>query len=208
MNNKGLFITFEGLDGSGKTLMTSMLAARLKSEGYDVLETREPGGSPLGTRLRKVLLSSAAGSVGDEAEALLFAADRAQHCRQIIAPALSAGRIVVCDRFSESTLAYQGGGRGLDMEMLRALNQFTTGGLTPDCTFYLRLPLAETLKRRSTSMDRLEQAGLEFFQRAEAVYEQIAQSGQANFCVIDASANPEKVFAAIWAKVQQLLRQQ
>ena len=205
---KGRFITFEGCEGSGKSTQIRLLSERLKKEGISHIVTREPGGSPLGTRLRKVLLSSAAGSVVDEAEALLFAADRAQHCRQIIAPALSSGRIVVCDRFSESTLAYQGGGRGLDMEMLRALNQFTTGGLTPDCTFYLRLPLAETLKRRSTSMDRLEQAGLEFFQRAEAVYEQIAQSGQENFCVIDASANPEKVFASIWTKVQQLLRQQ
>ncbi len=202
---KGLFITMEGVDGCGKSLMAELLARRLLSKNYDVLLTREPGGSPLGRSLRQILLHGSEKSLIKEAETLLFAADRAQHCREIILPALDEGKIVVCDRFTDSTLAYQGGGRGIDIDFLLRLNEFASQGLAPDCTFYLRLSLKQALGRRQEEADRMEQEDIMFFGRVMGFYESLAQKEPGRIKVINAAPSPNKVLAEIEDNLKGLL---
>ncbi|MBP9484281.1 MAG: dTMP kinase [Negativicutes bacterium] len=155
---KGVFITFEGPDGAGKSTQIRKFAAYLEAHGHQVQLTREPGGTPLGDRVRKVVLDPAAGVVDDRTETLLYLASRAQHVAELIVPALSAGKVVVCDRFSDSTLAYQGIARGLGLEKMSQLNEFATGGLQPDLTFLLDGNPAELAGRRSRRrfVDRME----------------------------------------------------
>ena len=151
---KGVFITFEGPDGAGKSTQIRKFAAYLEAHGHQVQLTREPGGTPLGDRVRKVVLDPAAGVVDDRTETLLYLASRAQHVAELIVPALSAGKVVVCDRFSDSTLAYQGIARGLGLEKMSQLNEFATGGLQPDLTFLLDGNPAELAGRRSRRQGR------------------------------------------------------
>lgn len=205
MNKKGLFITLEGVDGCGKTLMAELLMHWLRERQYAVVLTKEPGGSPLGRGLRQMLLQSSKDSLMKETETLLFAADRAQHCREIIRPALEAGKIVVCDRFRDSTLAYQGGGRGIDAGFLEGLNAFAAQDLQADCTFYLQVSLEETLRRREEIADRMEQENHQFYRRVMAVYEDLAQKEPGRIRIIDAARSPQKVFAQIEAAMEGLL---
>jgi len=202
--SKGLFITFEGIDGCGKTSMSTRLGDFFRSQGREVLMTREPGGSPLGKMLRAVLLEKADINLSSEAEALLFAADRAQHCRTIIAPALEKGVVVICDRFIDSTIAYQGGGRGLDIDMLSGLNSIACGDIIPDLTLYLSVPFEESLKRRGSESDRMEQEDIRFFERTASVYEKLALT-EKRIVSIDASAAEEDVFAAVLQVVKERL---
>jgi dTMP kinase len=168
-----LFITFEGVDGSGKTTQAELLAEQLRSEGREVVATREPGGTELGERIRDLVLHG--GEITHWAEAALFAAARAQLVDEIIRPALARGAAVVCDRYIDSSLAYQGLARGLGVENVLQLNLLVTGGLLPDRTFLLRLPADEAARRRGSEPDRLEREGDEFAGEVERAYEELAE---------------------------------
>lgn len=194
---KGVFITFEGIDGSGKTLMHKLLAQDLSAAGYDVLATREPGGSELGRNIRKLLLESALGEVDARTEALLYAADRALHVEKVIRPALAAGKIVLSDRYIDSSFAYQGGGRLLDIEQIKLINYFAIGGLMPDITVYLELAPEIALLRRKGAQDRLEQENIAFFARIAAAYRNLAAAEPERFVTIDAAPEIGTVHQAI-----------
>ena len=141
-----MFITFEGTEGSGKTTQIPLLAKHLRARGYHVVETREPGGTDIGGQIRQVLHSVSNEAMTSRAEILLYAADRAQHVNQLIRPALAAGKIVLCDRYVDSTFAYQGYGRQLDLDSLKMITTFATAGLLPDLTFYLKIDSGGRLK--------------------------------------------------------------
>lgn len=167
-----MFVTFEGVDGSGKSTQARLLAERLAAEGRDVLAIREPGGTALGERIRELLLGS--GQVADWAEAALFAAARAQLVAEVIRPALERGAAVVCDRYLDSSLAYQGIARGLGLERVLELNLTAVDGLLPDRTFLLLLDPAAAAARRGASTDRIERAGEAFLARVDAGYRELA----------------------------------
>ena len=188
----GLFVTFEGIDRSGKTTQARMLAEALGSEAVAV---REPGGTELGERVRE-LLKDPRGEIGPHAEALLFAAARAELCRQVIRPALEAGRVVVSDRFLDSSLAYQGAARGLGMDEVLEVNQFATDGLAPDLTILLTIDPAEAL-RRAGEADRFEDEGADLQRRVAAAYERLAEAEPARFRTVDASRPADQVHADV-----------
>ena len=195
--HKGYFITLEGIDGCGKSTAAKLLAEYLRAAGHEVILTFEPGAGRLGSKLRHMLLTDSNCRLEARAEALLFAADRAAHVKEIIAPALAEGHIVLCDRYTDSTLAYQGGGRGLPEAFLRSLNDFACFGIEPDSTFFLRLPLPLARQRQGKSHDRLEREDEEFFTRIGAVYQRLAAIEPARIHVIDATKSPKQVLAAI-----------
>ncbi len=205
-----MFITLEGGEGVGKTTQQALLVERLRQEGYACLCTREPGGTALGKTLRELLLH------GDPfsplAELLLYAADRAEHVSKVIAPALAAGQVVVCDRFTDSTLAYQGYGRGLDLEKIRQLNHLATGGLQPHLTLWLDLPpevgLARSRQRRvaiTGSCDKLEQEHLEFHRRVYQGFQALAAAEPQRIVRISAQGSPAEVAARLWSVVEPRL---
>ena len=185
----GLFVTFEGVDGSGKFLMLKLAAQKLRSLGYDVLCTMEPGGSPLGQKLRSIILDSPYGSVDPRSEALLYAADRALHVANVIKPALAEGRVVLCDRYEDSSYAYQGGGRNVELEDIRRLNDFATYSVRPDATFLLDLPAETALGRLHGPKDRIEQEDISFFEDIAAAYRRLAAAEPNRFYVIDATCS-------------------
>jgi dTMP kinase len=168
-----MFVTFEGLDGSGKTTQSERLAARLQAEGVEVVATREPGGTELGEKVRDLVLHG--GHVSPWAEALLYAAARAQHVEEVIRPALGQGASVVCDRYLDSSVAYQGVGRELGLDRVLELNLTAVGGLLPDRTFLLALDVAEIGTRLDREHDRLERESDEFHARAAAGYRELAE---------------------------------
>lgn len=185
----GCFIVFEGPDGSGKTKQMSLLAHHLRENGFTVRETREPGGTPLGDEIRRLLLSLHDVSIDGLAEMFLLAAARAQHVKDIIRPALDAGEIVLCDRFVDSTYAYQGGGRGIPMETLTAVQRIATGGLRPDIHVLLDVPVAIGLQRRFAGRDeinRLDRADQDFHERVRTAYQALARDSPADWIVVDA----------------------
>src|SRR6478672_11834192 len=167
-----MFASFEGADGSGKSTQAQLLYETLAAEGRDVVLTREPGGTELGERARELVLNGP--EMGAWAEAALYAASRAEHVEEVIRPALERGAIVVCDRYIDSSLAYQGVGRGLGVEEILQLNIAVTGGLLPDVTFFLLLD-PEVAAGRWAEQDRLERAGLELQQRVDAAYRELAK---------------------------------
>lgn len=169
---RGVFITFEGPEGSGKTTQLRLLAPWLAEQGYPVLTTREPGGTPIGEAIRTVLHDPAHREMHPRAEILLYSASRAQHVAQLIRPALAEGRVVLCDRYYDSTYAYQGYGRGLDLATLRAITTFATDHLVPDLTVFLDVPSELGLQRRRASgpLNRLDQETLDFHQRVREGY--------------------------------------
>ncbi|MFS8897541.1 dTMP kinase [Synechococcus sp. R3-13] len=197
-----MFITLEGGEGVGKTTQQALLVERLRQEGYACLCTREPGGTALGKTLRELLLH------GDPfsplAELLLYAADRAEHVSKVIAPALAAGQVVVCDRFTDSTLAYQGYGRGIDLDLIRQLNRWVTDGLQPDLTLWLDLP-PEVGLARSGSCDKLEQEHLEFHRRVYQGFQALAAAEPQRIVRIDAQGSPAEVAARLWSVVEPRL---
>ncbi len=199
-----LFITFEGIDGSGKTTMLTRLAAHLAAQNYDFISTLEPGGSALGQNLRQILLNDSHLKPSCQAEALLFAADRAVHIEQKIKPALAKGQIVLCDRFIDSTIAYQGGGRGLDMAFLEQLNNFATANLKPDISFYFDLPLNIARQRQNAVLDKMEQEAAAFFERVIATYKQLALADPKRIKTIDATQGLDQVFAAVLSHLEGL----
>lgn len=203
-----MFITFEGIEGSGKTTQLRRLAEHLRALGRTVLETREPGGTDVGLVLRGLLLSDPPVTLAPPAELLLYLADRAQHVAERIRPALAAGQIVLCDRFSDSTIAYQGFARGLDLDTVRRLDAFARDGLSPDLTFLLDIDPEDGLRRahaRSGARDRFETAPLAFHQRVREGLRTLAGAEPRRFRTIDSTKPPHLVAGEIAAEVDPLL---
>jgi dTMP kinase len=204
------FITLEGPEGSGKTTQIRPLIEWLGGQGYEVELTREPGGTDIGNQIRDVLHDPRNTAMDATAEILLYSADRAQHVAQCIRPALAVGKIVVSDRYYDSTLAYQGYGRGLDLEMLRAITAFATGGLKPDLTLYLDIAPEEGLERRQANgeeWNRLDAETLDFHRRVRAGYMELIAREPARWAVIDAARSVEEVQEEIRAEVEARLEQ-
>lgn len=206
----GRFITFEGGEGSGKSTQIQMLADHLKAEGVETLVTREPGGSPGAEIVRHLLLSGVGKLLGADAETLLFAAARDDHVHQVIKPALDKGTWVLCDRFTDSTAAYQGAAGKVDPAFIRALTRATIGGLEPDLTFILDVPVAvglqRAIKRRGRAVaDRFEGESLAFHESLREAYQRIAADHPARCVVIDANAEPVKVAERIREALQSRL---
>ena len=199
----GLFITLEGPEGAGKTTQLARLEARLRETGRRVTVTREPGGTPLGMRVREVVLDPAL-EMGPLSEFLLYSASRAQLVHDVLRPALERGDVVLCDRYFDSSLAYQGAGRGLPLPLLRGLTREVTGGLTPDLTLLLDLDPAVGLQRAALrgQPDRLEKADLAFHQRVRAGFLELAQAEAERFAVVDAAQSADAVAAQLWAAVE------
>jgi dTMP kinase len=209
----GLFITLEGVEGSGKTTQAKLIAETLRARGYRVLATREPGGTRAGDMIRAIFLDPAI-ALHAEAELLLVLADRAQHVREQLQPALAQRTIVISDRYSDSTIAYQGYGRGLDLTLLSHLNEFATGGTRPDLTFVLDCPVEAGLARTRQRMhgkerqpDRFEGERADFHRRVREGFLAIARAEAERVTVIDASAPIAEVTATIIAAVEPLALQ-
>jgi dTMP kinase len=191
-----MFITLEGPEGAGKTTQLRALADFLRGCGYDVVTTREPGGTAIGDQIRHVLHDTANVAMSPTAEVLLYAASRAQLVAEVIQPALAAGRVVLCDRYADSTMAYQGYGRGLDRDALAALTAVATGGLRPDLTLLLDLDVARGLARRrdeGEEMNRLDLETIEFHRRVRAGYLALAAAEPARWQLIDADRPPAAI---------------
>lgn len=204
----GPFITFEGIEGCGKTTQIRVLADNLRSKNFDVLATREPGGCPIADLIRTILLDPANTAMTPRTELLLYAAARSQHVAEVIMPAITRGQVVLCDRFSDATLAYQGYGRGLDRKLILALNEIATTGTVPDLTLILDLPVDKGLQRArqrngsatGSADDRLERESFAFHQRVREGY--LALARQNNRCrLIDASGPP----AAVADRISQVV---
>ena len=190
--NKGLFITFEGADGCDKTTQMRLLAQYLEKQGKDVLITREPGGKGLGEKVREILLNYD-GEVSDRCESFLFLADRAQNIDIIINPAVEQGKIVLCDRHTDSTVAYQGYGRGLDIARINMLNNLATNGRKPDLTFVFDIDVETSMKRVGSDKDRMESAGKEFHNRVRYGYLELAKQEPDRIRVVDAAKSIEDI---------------
>ncbi|MFI5370191.1 MAG: dTMP kinase [Candidatus Eisenbacteria bacterium] len=204
----GLFVTFEGGEGSGKSTQVARLAARLRALGHDPVVTREPGGTALAEGIRALLLDPAE-RPGALSEAFLLLASRADLVDRVIRPALLAGRVVLCDRYTDSTLAYQGGGRGLDTVMLASWNRAATGDLVPDLTLLFDLDPALGLERRAraaAATNRLDREALDFHTRVRARYLELAAREPGRFVVIDASLTADDLERAVWEAVESRRR--
>jgi dTMP kinase len=202
-----VFITFEGPEGAGKSLQVRLLAHRLRALGRLVLETREPGGTPLGDQLRHLLLVRDDLKTVARAEALMMCAARAQLVQMVITPALQRQEIVICDRFGDSTLAYQGYGRGVDLEHLRAVLDFATAGLEPDITILLDLPVAAGLARKEAqaAWTRFEAETLAFHERIREGYLALAAAAPARWLCVDAQKPPDQIAELVWQRVSERL---
>ncbi len=201
-----LFITFEGPEGSGKTTQLKLLAEWLRERGKDVLATREPGGTAISEAIRGILLDPTHTEMQPEAEILLFSAARAQIVAQVIRPHLEGGTIVLCDRYADSTLAYQGYGRGLDLDTLRAITAFATGGLVPDLTIYLDIAIEKGLQRKvPQEWNRLEAQALAFHQRVREGYLEMAAGEPDRWLSVDAFQPIADIQAAIRERIEVLI---
>jgi dTMP kinase len=209
----GILITFEGVEGSGKTTQLRRLATLLRQDGYRVVETREPGGTPVAERIREVLLSTpgkhpATESITDMCETYLLLAARSQHVTHVIEPALQAGSIVLCDRFSDSTFAYQGSGRGLNLAALQEMNRLATGGLKPDLTLLFEVPVATGLARRrkfALEQNRLDHEAHEFHDRVHRGFLALASREPGRIKKIDGLPHPETVTLGVTSVVRAFL---
>jgi len=201
-----MFLTFEGSDGSGKSTQIHLLEEYLRKNGQNVQVTREPGGTDIGERIRQVLLDMEHEKMHARTETLLFNAARAQLIEQEIRPALSEGKVVLCDRFADSTVAYQGYGREQNIEELKRLISFATGGLSPDLTFYLDLPPEEGIRRKLADyQNRLDVQGLSFYRRVEAGYHEMIAQEPGRWVIINAGRSLEEVHQEVVRAVQDNL---
>lgn len=201
---KGLFITFEGADGCGKTTQIKLLAEYLKNKGYEVVLTREPGGKGLGEKVREILLNYD-GEVSDRCESFLFLADRAQNIDVIVNPAVQSGKIVLCDRHIDSTVAYQGYGRGLDLKRIKMLNDLATNGKKPDLTIIFDIDVETSMKRVGSEKDRMESVGIEFHNKVRNGYLEIAKEEPERIKVVNAVQSIENVFEDVKQIVKNIL---
>ncbi|MBN9474369.1 MAG: dTMP kinase [Bordetella sp. SCN 67-23] len=203
---RGRFITLEGVDGAGKSTHLEWLVAQLREAGLDVVQTREPGGTPLAEKLRELLLNE---PMRLDTETLLMFAGRCEHVRTVIEPALARGRWVVCDRFTDATYAYQGGGRGLSAERIAVLEQWVHGDLQPDVTWLFDVPLEVSRERlgRGRTLDRFEREDDAFFERTRAAYHARAEADPARFRIIDSTRPIEAVRAELAAQVRACIAQ-
>ena len=219
MWRRGKFVTFEGLDGTGKSTQMRRLAVTLRAAGHKVVETREPGGTPTAEKIRKILLDSGTEGLAPQAEMALMFAARAQHIAEVIAPALAAGRIVLCDRFTDSTEAYQGSGRRLGSHAVRDLHRVLCGNLQPDLTFLLEANPHASLSRarrrnqraaksasRSHDENRFEQETRAFFARVREGYHAIAKREPGRVMVVDARGAPGQTHQRIWEVAKRKLK--
>ncbi|MCP4544134.1 MAG: dTMP kinase [Chloroflexi bacterium] len=203
-----MFITFEGPDGSGKTTQLRLLVGWLREQSYEVIVTREPGGTDIGDQIREVVHNPDNIAMNARTEILLYSASRAQHVAQLIRPALASGKIIISDRYADSTLAYQGYGRRLHLETLMTITLFATDGLLPDLTLYLDITPEEGLRRRQLGGDewnRLDAEALEFHQRVRDGYLELIEQEPRRWVVIDAARSAEEVQAEIRAVIQARL---
>lgn len=208
----GLFISFEGLDGSGKSTQIVGLAQRLRAAGHDVLLTREPGGTTIGDQIRSVLHDVHNTEMTALAEFLLYSASRAQLVRQVIRPHLERGGTVLCDRFADSSIAYQGYGRQLDLDWVRYVTHFVTEGIVPHLTVYLDLPVEMGLARKQAAFaaqqgerNRLDLQPLEFYRRVRDGYLRMARAEPQRWLVVDATQSIDQVQQCIWERLQHML---
>ncbi len=207
---RGVFITFEGIDGSGKSTQLRMLASELRLSGLNVLPTMEPGGTPLGRRLREAFLETEE-NVAPLAELLLFAADRAQHVNFLVKPALEEGKIVVSDRYSDATFAYQGAGRGFPEATVNQIIELATSGLKPDLTLFFDLPIERALSRTNNRNDtgerknRMDKETAGFYERVREAYLKISEDEPERFRVIDASGSTDEVKSLVLKIVSEFL---
>jgi dTMP kinase len=211
MENRGVFITFEGMDGSGKTTQMHLLASRLAASGRDVVETVEPGGTAIGNQIRRVLLDSRNQDLRPTAELLLYFASRAQNVDESILPALASGRIVLCDRFTDSTLVYQGCGRGLGRDVVMDLDRIACRGLKPDLTVLIDIDLETSLARafarnrasthRDAAETRMDEQSLEFHRKVRDAYRALAAGEPGRFRVVDGRPGIDLVAEAVWDAV-------
>lgn len=203
----GLFVTIEGPEGAGKSTLQKNMASVLRASGHEVVETREPGGTPLGKTIRSMLLTPAADGtkIDAKSELLLFLVDRAHHVLEVIKPALHRGAIVLCDRFIHSTIAYQGYGRGMDIATLRSLNEFTIGSCAPDIVLLLDLDPEKGLQR-AQDHNRFEHEQLDFHRRVRQGFLELAKAEAEKFTVLDAMKSPEELTSAAVAAVQNRLK--
>ncbi len=211
----GLFLTLEGGEGTGKSTQIRRLEARLAGLGWKVVRTREPGGTPLGGRLRALLVETGVDDApGPRAELLLYAADRAHHVDSVVRPALAAGRLVLCDRYADATVAYQGWGRGLDLGVIAQLNRLATGGLRPHRTVLLDLEPAEGVRRALDRSRRGQEAREVRFEHEERAFHERVRQGYLDVAarepdrvrVVDAAGSPDEVETRVWAAVEDLFR--
>ena len=200
---RSLFITFEGADGCGKTTQIKLLDEYLRAKGQATLLTREPGAKGLGVKLREILLNYD-GPVSPNCESFLFLADRAQHVDCIIKPALREGQIVLCDRHTDSTVAYQGYGRGLDIEQIKMLNKIAVSGLKPDLTIVFDIDIDTSLARVGNNKDRMESAGIDFFNRVRKGYLEIAKKEPDRVKIINSSDTIENIHKKVVELVEKL----
>ena len=205
---QGLFITMEGPDGSGKTLQMDLLEAALREQGYAVIRSREPGGTPIGEAIRSVILNPEYTEMDSMTEAMLYAASRAQHVAEKIRPALAQGTIVLLDRFLDSSLVYQGIARGMTIETIEAINRFATGGLQPDTTLMVYIDYEEGLRRKKAqngSLDRMEAQQDGFHRRVNEGYLQLAQRYPERIQLIDGARDPQTIHQDILKRVKDLV---
>jgi len=196
-----LFVTFEGPEGSGKTTQLRLLAGYLRDQGHDVLTTREPGSTPIGERVRAILLDPSHTEMLPPTEFLLFSAARSQHVGQVIRPHLERGGMVLCDRYADSSLAYQGYGHCLDLETLYAITRFATGGLAPDVSLYFDVPVEVGLQRKAggegDAWNRMEQKEMAYHERVRAGYLTMVAQEPERWCLLDATRELDKVQALV-----------
>lgn len=204
---RGKFITIEGVEGVGKTTNIAFIEHYFTQAGQDIILTREPGGTPLSEKIRDLLLDARQTSMTDDTELLLMFAARAQHLNEKIIPALESGQWVICDRFTDATYAYQGGGRGIDKTRIASLEDWVQGDLRPDMTLLLDLPVAQGLQRagQRSAPDRFEQEQQAFFERVRASYLEMAARAPARYRIIDASGSIDEVQSRIKAVLDELM---
>lgn len=202
---KGKFVTFEGCDGCGKTTQTKMLCAYLEERGVDYVFTREPGGGKISEAIREVILDGKNAEMTDECEALLYAAARVQHLADTVKPALESGKIVLCDRYFDSSFAYQAEGRGLGEKFVAAINAYAIEKFTPDVTFFIDLSPQEAFLRKhgADENDRMELAGAEFHERVYRGFKKQAQNNKERFVVIDGRGSREDMFNKIVSALKE-----
>ena len=184
-SNNAKFITFEGIDGCGKSTQARLLLEYMNKSGVETILVREPGGTNISESIREILLHSSSGQMGDRTESLLMTASRAQLTQEVIIPSMEQGKFVIADRYSDSTLAYQGGGRNLDIEWLIELNNYATFTLLPDITFFVDIRSEETLRRLDSNKDRIEGEGIEFQARVRKTYHKLAERFNNRYVIMD-----------------------